>query len=85
MAETGKGRRGLRPDVPHDLVNEVPKEDAQGRIAERVRDLNTSDLCRQRGVDHQRSGIAGSYSSAAVSAADPCTREAGAGHQGAVL
>src|SRR5580704_7409226 len=68
-----------------DLVHEVPKEDSQGPDSGACARPDTSDLCCQRGVDHQRSGIAGSYSSAAVSTADPCTGEAGAGHQGAVV
>jgi REP element-mobilizing transposase RayT len=47
----------LGPEVPHDLVHEVSKEDTQGRIAERVR-----DLIRQTGVARGVSIIRGAVS-----------------------
>src|SRR5580700_667040 len=86
MAEYRQKRtRGLRPEVSHDLVHEVPEEDPQGPDSGACARPDTSDLCCPRGVDHQRSGVAGSYSSVVVGAADPGSSEAGAGDQRAVV
>jgi len=79
------GTRGLRPEVPDDLVHEVSKENTEGPDSGACARPDTPDVRCERRVDYQGRGVAGSDSSAAVGTTDSGSGEAGAGNQGAVV
>ena len=80
-----KRARGLRPEVPPDLVHQISEEGIAREDSRACARPDTPDLCRTRSSNCARRGIAGSHSPVAGSAADPGTGQTGAVHQRAFV
>src|SRR5580698_10844687 len=56
--------RGFRPEVPHDLVYEISKENPAGKDSGACARPDPADLCCTECDDRERVGVSGPHSSA---------------------